>query len=179
VRDQIVPGFLNSLNNLAGQFAAGFNAAQAQGYNSSGAAGQAFFTIPSTGSAAAGISVALPGGSQIAASSDGSPGSNGNVANLTGVETQPVVGGQSPTDYYSGIVSTVGNDVSNGSAELSAAQAILTQLQDQNNSVAGVSINEEAANMVQYQNAYDAAAQVVTAINDMLYTVINMGNLTE
>ena len=181
VRDQTLPGLLSNLDTLASSLANALNTANQKGFDLYGNAGGDLFVAPSGSGQgyAANMAVAISDPSLIAASSDGSPGSNGNVANLTGVETQPVVGGQSPTDYYSGIVSTVGNDVSNGSAELSAAQAILTQLQDQNNSVAGVSLNEEAANMVQYQNAYDAAAQVVTAINDMLYTVINMGNLTE
>jgi len=71
----------------------------------------------------------------------------------------------------------VGSDVSNASAELTSSQSILNQLQDQLGSISGVSLNEEAANMVQYQNAFDAAAQMVTAINDMLYTVINMDTL--
>jgi flagellar hook-associated protein 1 len=100
------------------------------------------------------------------------------VANLSGVQNQAIADGQTPTDYYSNIVFGVGNDVSNASAELNSSQLILNQLQDQRGSISGVSLNEEAANMVQYQNAYDAAAQVVTTINDMLYTTINMDTLT-
>jgi flagellar hook-associated protein 1 FlgK len=41
-----------------------------------------------------------------------------------------------------------------------------------------VSLDQEAANMVQYQDAYQASAQVITTINDMMYTVINMDTLT-
>jgi len=115
----------------------------------------------------------------IAASSDPTaPGSNGNLAALSAVHDQPVVAGQTPTDYYSSIVFGVGNDLSSNSAELSSARLILTQLQDQRGSISGVSLNEEAANMVQYQNAFDAAARVVTTINELLATVINMGTLT-
>lgn len=181
VRDQTIPGLLSNLDTLASGLANALNTANQQGFDLNGNAGGNLFTPPSGSGQgyAANMAVAISDPSLIAASSDGSSGSNGNVANLTGVQNQQVAGGQTPTDYYSGIVSTVGNDVSAGSAELSSAQAILTQLQDQNNSVAGVSLDEEASNMVQYQNAYDAAAQVVTTINDMLYTVINMGNLTE
>jgi flagellar hook-associated protein 1 FlgK len=72
----------------------------------------------------------------------------------------------------------VGNDVANATAELSSSQLILQQLQDQRGSLSGVDLNEEASNMVQYQRAFDAAAYVVTIINDMLATVINMGTLT-
>jgi flagellar hook-associated protein 1 len=51
-------------------------------------------------------------------------------------------------------------------------------LNDQRATVSGVSLDEEAANMVQYQNAYSASAQVITAINDMMYAVVNMDTLT-
>jgi flagellar hook-associated protein 1 FlgK len=181
VRDQTLPGLLGNLDTLASGLANALNSANQKGFDLNGDAGGDLFVAPSGSGQgyAANMAVAITDPTLIACSSDGTPGSNGNVTNLTGVQTQQVAGGQTPVDYYSGIVSSVGNDVSDGSAELSAAQAILTQLQDQNNSVAGVSLDEEAANMVQYQNAYDAAAQVVTSINDMLYTVVNMGNLTE
>ena len=72
----------------------------------------------------------------------------------------------------------MGNDVANASAELSSSQLTLNQLQDQRGSISGVNLAEEAGNMVQYQRAFDAAAHVVTTINDLLYTAINMGTLT-
>jgi flagellar hook-associated protein 1 FlgK len=72
----------------------------------------------------------------------------------------------------------VGNDVSNATAEQTASTQVLAQLNDQRASVSGVSLDEEAANMVQYQNAYAASAQVITAINNMMYDVIQMTTLT-
>jgi flagellar hook-associated protein 1 FlgK len=117
--------------------------------------------------AAASMAVAITDPALIAASSDGTPGSNGNIAVLSAVHDQAVAGGQTPTDYYSNIVFAVGNDVANNTAELSASQSILSQLQDQRASISGVSLDEEASNMVQFQRAFDAAAQVVTSVNDM------------
>ena len=72
----------------------------------------------------------------------------------------------------------VGNDTANASAEQTASSSILQQLNDQLASVSGVSLDEEAANMVRYQDAYQASAQVITTINEMMYTVINMDTLT-
>ena len=141
--------------------------------------GNLFVPPPVSGKgAAANLAVQITDPALIAASSDGTAGSNGNVAVLSAVQNQAVAGGQTPTDYYSNIVFSVGNDVSNGSAELSSSQLVLNQLQDQRGSISGVNLNEEAANMVEYQRAYDAAANVVTTINDMLFTVINMSTLT-
>ncbi|HYA25984.1 MAG TPA: flagellar hook-associated protein FlgK [Terriglobales bacterium] len=187
VRDQTIPGLLSNLDTLAAGLANNSNAANAQGYTlvqqadgTLQAGGNLFVAPPASGQGAAStMAVAISDPSLLAASSDNTaPASNGNVATLSAVQSQAVAGGQTPTDYYSNIVFGVGNDVSNGSAELNSSQLILNQLQDQRGSISGVSLDEEASNMVQYQRAFDAAAQVVTTINDMLYTVINMGTLT-
>ena len=187
VRDQTIPGLLSNLDTLAAGLANNLNAANGQGYTlvqqadgTLQAGGNLFVAPPASGQGAAStMAVATSDPSLIAASSDNTaPASNGNVATLSAVQNQAVAGGQTPTDYYSNIVFGVGNDVSNGSAELNSSQLILNQLQDQRGSISGVSLDEEASNMVQYQRAFDAAAQVVTTINDMLYTVINMGTLT-
>lgn len=180
VRDQTIPGLLSNLDTLASGLANALNAANAKGFDLNGNPGGNIFVPPSVSGQgyAASMAVLITDPSLIAASSDGSQGSNGNVAVLAAVQNQAVAGGQTPTDYYSNIVASVGNDVANGTAELSSTQLVLNQLQDQLGSISGVSLDEEASNMVQYQRAYDAAANVVTTINDMLFTVINMSTLT-
>ena len=191
MRDQNIPGLLSNLDTLAAGIANAVNSAHQGGYDANGnpfggfdlngnPGGDFFVAPPPSGKgAAASMKVQITDPTLIAASSDPTaPGSNGNLAALSAVHDQPVVAGQTPTDYYSSIVFGVGNDLSSNSAELSSARLILTQLQDQRGSISGVSLNEEAANMVQYQNAFDAAARVVTTINELLATVINMGTLT-
>jgi flagellar hook-associated protein 1 FlgK len=180
VRDQKLPALVTSLDTLAAGLANAMNTANKTGFDLNGNPGGNLFVPPpvSGKGAAANLAVQITDPALIAASSDGSQGSNGNVAVLSAVQNQAVAGGQTPTDYYSNIVFSVGNDVSNGSSELTSSQLVLNQLQDQRGSVSGVNLNEEAANMVEYQRAYDAAANVVTTINDMLFTVINMSTLT-
>ena len=130
---------------------------------------------PASGAgAAASLSVAITDPSLIAASSDGTAGSNGNAEAMYALSTQSIIGGQSPTGYYSGIVFKVGNAASNAAAEQTASSQVLQQLNDQRASVSGVSLDQEAANMVAYQHAYAASAQVITAINTMMSDVINM-----
>lgn len=179
-RDQTIPALMNSLDTLAAGISRVFNSADAQGFDLNGSAGGSIFSVPPTGGqgAAASMTVTMTDPSLIAASSDGSADSNGNLANFSNLQNQPIINGQTPSDYYSNIVFGIGNEVSNGSAELQSAQAVLQQLQDQRGSISGVSLDEEAANTVQFQRAYDAAAQVATAINNMLETVINMGATT-
>ena len=177
VRDQTIPGIQDDLDQLAGSLASALNAANHQGYDLGGNLGGVIFATPPAGNvgAAAGMSVSMSDPALLAASSDGSAGSNGNIANFMAVHDNPLVNGQSPTEYYSSIVFQVGSDTSNASADLDAASQILQQLQDQQNSVSGVSLDEEAANMVQYQTAYQAAARVVSTIQALLLDAVNLG----
>src|SRR5207248_2302971 len=120
------------------------------------------------------LAVAITDPALIAASSDGTAGSNGNLAAFASIHEQKIIAGETPSNYYGNLVFGVGNDVANGTAELRSSQLVLQQLQDQRGSISGVSLDEEAAHMVEYQRAYEAAARVVTTVNQMLETVINM-----
>ena len=179
-RDQQIPGIQTQLDTLAAGIANAVNGVQVGGFDLNGVKGTNLFNPPPAGGvgAAASLSVAITDPSLIAASSDGTAGSNGNAEAMYALSNQAVVSGQSPTNYYSGIVFNVGNSTANATAEQSASGLILQQLNDQRSAVSGVSLNEEAANMVRYQNAYTASAQVITTINDMMYTVVNMATLT-
>jgi len=177
VRDQTIPGIVNHLDQLAGGLATALNTANRQGFDFNGNAGLNLFTPPPAGNAgaASGLTVAISDPALIAASSDGTPGSNGNLVNLSGVHDEPIIAGSKPMDYYSGIVFQVGADTANISADLDASTQILQQLTDQRASVSGVSLDEEATNLVRYQTAYQAAARVVSTINAMLADAVNLG----
>ncbi|HZP63361.1 MAG TPA: flagellar hook-associated protein FlgK [Terriglobales bacterium] len=184
VRDQQIPTLLSNLDTLAAGLANSVNAANKQGFtlvqqqDGSLQPGGNIFVAPPAGNqgAAASMAVAISDPTLIAASSDPTAaGSNGNLTGLCAIQNQATIDGQTSEAYYSNIVFNVGNTVSNGTSELNSSKLILNQLQDQRGSISGVSLDEEAANMVQYQRAFDAAAQVVTTISDILYTVINMG----
>jgi len=175
-RDQQIPTIQNQLDVLASGLANAVNGVQTTGYDLNGDQGVDLFNAPpsSGAGAAASFSVALTDPALIAASYDGTSGSNGNIETMYTLRNQAFINGQSPTDYYATIVFNVGNAASNASAEQSASNLVLQQLNDQRTSVSGVSLDEEAANMMRYQQAYAASAEVISSINSMLQTVINM-----
>jgi flagellar hook-associated protein 1 FlgK len=179
-RDQQIPAIQTQLDTLAAGIANSVNTVQKGGFDLNGDAGTDLFNPPpaSGAGAAATLSVAITNPSLVAASSDGTTGSNGNAEAMYALDSQPIVAGQNPSDYYSGIVFNVGNATANAQAEQTASGLVLQQLSDQVSSVSGVSLDEEAAHMVQYQDAYSASAQVITTINDMMYATIQMTTLT-
>ncbi|HTS57761.1 MAG TPA: flagellar hook-associated protein FlgK [Terriglobales bacterium] len=176
VRDQDLPGLLNQLDTLAGQFATSFNTAQAAGFDLNGNPGQALFSVTAGPGAAASFSLATTNANAIAASSDGSQGSNGNVANLMAVSTQPLPSGDTPTNSYAAIVSQSGILAKQAQAEVTASTTSINQLSDQLGAISGVSINEETTNLLNYQNAFSAAARVVSTVAQLTQTVLNMGS---
>jgi flagellar hook-associated protein 1 FlgK len=174
VRDQNIPGILSQLNTLASQFATSFNAAQAQGFDLNGNPGQALFSFNAAG-AASSIALTTTDPSAIAVSSDGTPGSDGNLATLMAVQSQPLPSGLTPTESYADIVSTSGNLGSQAQADLTASTTSMNQLNDQLGAISGVSINEETTNLLTYQNAFSAAARVVSTVDQMMQAVLAMG----
>ena len=179
-RDQQIPAIQNQLDTLASGLANAVNGVQTAGFDLNGNAGTDLFTpLPASGTgAAASLSVAITDPTLIAASSDGTAGNNANADAMYALGNQSIVGGQTPSNYYSSIVFNVGNSTATATAQQNASNLVLQQLNDQRASVSGVSLDDEAANMVQYQEAYQASAQVITTINDMMYAVINMTTLT-
>jgi flagellar hook-associated protein 1 FlgK len=174
VRDNTIPALSQELDALASQFATAMNGAQATGYDLNGNPGVAMFAVPAAGSAAAGISVAISSGSQIAASADASAGSSGNVKTLLAVQTANLPSGASPTNSYASLVSNVGFAGSQVSSSLAAITLSLQHLNSQQDSESAVSIDEETANLIRYQQAYSASARVISTINDIYGTLMNM-----
>jgi flagellar hook-associated protein 1 FlgK len=118
------------------------------------------------------MSMAITDPSLVAASSDGSPGSSGNLQNFTNLQTQNLIDGQTLDGYYANFVGALGNNISTASASAEAVGLVVQQLQNQQASVSGVSLDEEAANLMKYQQAYEAAAQVVSTVDELTDFVI-------
>jgi flagellar hook-associated protein 1 FlgK len=176
VRDTVIPGLLNQLDTLASQFATSFNAAQASGYDLNGNAGQPLFSFTSGAGAASSLTVAITDPNLIAASSDGTSGSNGNVANLLAVQSQALPSGDTPTNTYASLVSQTGNLTAQAQAEVTASTANVTQLNNQLGAESGVNLDEETTNLMNYQRAYEAAARVVTTVDQLTQSVLDMGS---
>jgi len=176
VRDQFLPGLFSSLDDLASGLADNFNAAQQQGFDLNGNAGQDFFSTTGGSGAAASFSVAITDPSLIAASSDGSPGSNGNLVALQAVQNQALPSGKTPVQAYSNLVFQVGSATSQAQSAQSAASLSLSQLNDQRGAVSGVSIDEETTNLISFQHAFAAAARIITTVDELTQTVLAMGS---
>jgi flagellar hook-associated protein 1 FlgK len=111
-------------------------------------------------------------------------GENGRAANPGNGEaalaiasirnTQVMVGRLgSFNDYFADAVSRVGMLGEQSRENLSTQNLIMKQLKDMRESISGVNVDEELANMIKYQHGYNAAARFITTVNSMLDTLIN------
>ena len=177
MRDQKLPGLLCNLDILAAGLATAVNTVHRGGYDLNGVAGTDLFVPPPAGiqGAAAALQVQISDPVLLTASSDQSAGSNGNLASLLGIRNQAIASGQTPLDFYASIVFTIGNDVATSSAAEEASSLILQQLQNQRSSISGVSLDEEAANLLRYQRAFEASARVISTISEVLDVAVNLG----
>jgi flagellar hook-associated protein 1 len=176
-RDSAIPSVLSSLDSLAANLENSLNTVNQAGTDLNGnPGGNLFVPPPANGQGAASqMAVAITDPSQIAASLDGSSGDNSNLTAMLNVQNQAIVQGQTPLDAYSTLIFNIGNQVSTAQSEAQSSQALSQQIQNQIGSISGVSINEEAANLIQFQQAYQAAAQVASIINSLTATAINLG----
>jgi flagellar hook-associated protein 1 FlgK len=175
-RDGGLASLQSSLNTLASQLITQVNTVYSAGYNSSGGTGQNFFT----GSTAADIGVnssLVSDPSQFQGSSTASGGDTQVALALTNLATQSnaALGNKTFSQNYAQTVSNLGNAIDTATEQLNTSQAVSTTLTNQRSSESGVSIDQEMTNLMQFQKAYEASAELVSAISKMMETVISMG----
>lgn len=201
-RDQDIPTLLGQLDQLAFGITTEANAQNKAGvdlYGDTGATGVNIFaqtTTTAPGSAES-MSVAMTDPNQIAAAAAGQgSGDNSNAvafANLGTLTDPPILNGLTlpdgtvlgagqtllgnltPSNYYSGMVTTLGSTVSQVQTDNTAQNASVTQLQTQNNALSQVNLNDEAAAMTTLERSYQAASEVFTMLDTLMASVINMG----
>jgi flagellar hook-associated protein 1 FlgK len=169
-----LPGYLASLNTLAQSLADTVNGRLAQGIDQNAVAGAPLFSYDSATDAASSIAVTGITPDQIAAAPAGSPGGNGNAVALAQLATAPAVNGLTFTSFYGDLGAQVGNDISSAQQDQSQAQDQLTQAQTQRSNQSGVSLNEQATQLLQFQQAYQAVGKMVSVLQSLTETVINM-----
>jgi flagellar hook-associated protein 1 FlgK len=184
-RDTDIPSALSSLDQLAYSISTAVNTQNNAGTDLNGVSGTTasplnIFSQPTavTGSAAS-MSVVMTDPNQIAAAGAGDgTGDNSNAVAMANLANAAIVSGQTPTDYYSNFVTTLGSTVSSVQTENTAQKASVTQLQTENDALSGVNLNDEASAMSTLENSYQAASQVFTMLNTIMASALNLGDQT-
>jgi flagellar hook-associated protein 1 len=179
-RDQQIPSIQNQLDQLASAIGTAVNQQNEQGLDGNGNAGQAIFSLPtsSTGAAAA-ITVATSDPEAIAAAATGEGAAgNTNATALSHLATSVLISGQTAAGYLASFLGRIGTTAAGANTDNTNQLATLTQLTTQRNSLSAVSLDEEAANLTNYQRSYEAASKVFTIADTIMASAINLGVAT-
>jgi len=110
----------------------------------------------------------------IAAASPADPGGNGNALALAQLGTAQTVGNYTFAQAFGNLGQTVGTDISNARNSTTEQQSLLTQAQSARSAVQGVSLDTEAAKLLQFQQSYEAVAKMVSTLNSLTTSLMNM-----
>lgn len=87
--------------------------------------------------------------------------------------SQAALGNKSFADYINNVSTILANDSSANGNVLTTNVTVLNGIQNSRDSISGVSLDEEASNMMAYVSAYNAASRLMTALDEALNTLIN------
>ncbi|MEW6187356.1 MAG: flagellar basal body rod C-terminal domain-containing protein [Thermodesulfobacteriota bacterium] len=136
------------------------------------------FEISPLTTAVSNFGTALNSIQQIAASGTlaGVPGDNSNALLLAGLVSQNLapLEASTLTEYYQTLVAEIGLKSQAASETLEFSENFLNNLSDRRDSISGVSLDEEAANLIRFQQAYQAAARLIRTADEMFEALMSM-----
>jgi flagellar hook-associated protein 1 len=183
-----------TLNNLTTGFASGtFSFTSGSTFNLAGG-----FAVAITGTAAVGdkftfsvsenaaklvaVSDEVVSNSQKIAAGNSTSGDGGNAGDMADLQNdltfnsvtlQSGSGAFTFDEFYNALVSAIGIQSVSAQAQVNQQEGVLLQLNNRQQSISGVSLDEELINLIQFQQAYNASARLITMVEELFETLIN------
>ncbi len=187
VRDDFIAGLRGNLDTLAVEITKAVNDVHANGWytdpaTGNPATGQLFFddltALPPGTPPSRHVRVALPDGRYVAAAggNTAAPGDNENALAIASLETTYRVSGTNDTfdSFFSQIVSSVGIEASRNKMALGGAKDASVQLHNLRDGFAGVSLEEEMVDLVQYQRGFESSAKFLSTVDEMMNSLLQL-----
>ena len=179
-RDTDLPARLADLDALVGQVISDVNTAHAAGYGLDGVTGRSFFSGADASDIAVAAAVVADLNTVAAATNwdavTGTPpgdGSNASAISDLQYARNLLTGTATYDQFYEGFVASLGAATRDTERLTETQELVLRQLEQVRQSASGVSLDEEMVQLMRYQRAYEAAARLVSVVDEMLDTLIN------
>ncbi|HEX2958132.1 MAG TPA: flagellar hook-associated protein FlgK [Chitinispirillaceae bacterium] len=109
------------------------------------------------------------------------PGNNANAVAIAGLRSdltmnQDILGNGTSTftEYYSSVIGNLGLSRNEADSNLQTREYLISQYEAHQDSIAGVSLDDEMASLIKYQHTYQAAARLISTTSEMLDVLMNM-----
>lgn len=161
--------YRTELNTLAQNIISSFNAIHRTGYDLNGNTNLSFFD--GTGAGDMQLHPDISNAGRIAAAGvENTPGDSGIAQAIARLRNDPQagLGNTSITTFYRNLIGVVGNDSQTYKNESESQKLIMEHLNNLRESISGVSLDEEAANLVKYQRSYQAAAKMISTFDSLI-----------
>ncbi len=182
VRDNILPKFTSELDQLAYDIITAVNAQHSAGFGLDGVGGRNFFLQPAAVEGAAlqmSLDPSMVGNSDAVAAAEDptmTPGDNRNALALAALADMNLAGGNTRTfdKAYATFMGTLGVETRNAIDQSAMRANSLAHIEMMKDSQAGVSIDEEMTNLIQYQRAYQASSRVLSVVDEVIGTLLDL-----
>jgi flagellar hook-associated protein 1 FlgK len=179
---------MQDLDNMANTMRTQINTLHQSGVNSAGVGGVRFFNdvpevvpptlpLPQTGAVDFDLDPAILADAQAIATGTTTAAGDGALAlQISNSRTQKLsaLGNRSITEFYRGHIDAIGREVAYQEAQLETYDAIVQQTSNQIQEQSGVSLDEEMADMMKFQRSYQAAARILTIMDQNAEDIINL-----
>lgn len=169
---EYISAYRARLDTLANELVSAVNAIHQTGYGLDGNTG--YRLLEGTDALTIRVSEDIADINHIAAGVTSAPGDGGKALEIARLRQTPLVGLDNKTipDYYTAIVAELGEHTRAASAGQESQKIILQNLQAERESVSGVNMDEEMANLLRYQRSYQAAAQLVSVMDAAIADIL-------
>lgn len=181
VRDTLIPNYQTQLDTLAFTMVSQVNTIEATAFDANGAAAPNFFTpLGSSAGAAAAIAVnpAVVANSALVGAADatGAAGNNNAARAISALRNARVLNGGQATfaDSWAQLMYQAGSDVQTAQAQARSRAEIVRQVQTLRDGVSGVSLDEEAMQMLKFQRAYEANAKFFQTVDYAISVLLSL-----
>ena len=173
--NKMIPNFINDLDTVASAIMTSVNSIHQQGYtiHQPPQSNIPLFDNYSQGTLTINSQV-LNDSNYLAVSMDGSNGNNEIALQIAALKDAKLINGSSIMEKYSDFTNNIGSQKQFSEQNYESDNLVLQKLKEQKASVSGVSIDEEIANILKYQRAYDASAKLTRVADEMLRTLLNI-----
>jgi len=173
-------GYLDQLNTFTEDFSAALNTQHGAGFDRTGTAGTVMFTF-TAGDAAKTFKFSdtiMKDVSRLAFASTtaGEAGDSTNLVLMMETQDADIIDGGTTQahDFIVSLATEIGNDVRESGRQAVTQHAVLNDLDELYQNLHGVDMDEEAANLVMYQSAYQASAKVIAVTNELMQNLLNL-----
>lgn len=187
IRDVVIPGLKDNLDQLAYGITTAVNTAHAAGAGLDSVTGRNFFT-PNTAvppddlwkDAARNMGVALTNSNQVAAAAAPTPpatvatGDNRNALLIANLGETALLGSDTFNSYYGKMTATVGIMTNQNTLSLGGSEDAMVQLQNLRDGLAGVSLDEEMISLIQFQRGFESSAKFLSTIDEMMASLMDL-----